>query len=68
MWFPIEGMNGKPVFLQLHPENPILYENYWMSFSCIPENEESSPKLLKDSLNSDEPEGVLETNARKRNE
>ncbi|GFW39848.1 hypothetical protein TNCV_2420131 [Trichonephila clavipes] len=61
---PIEGM--KPVFLPLSPENQILYENYWMSFSCTPENEASSPKVLKDSL--DESESVLETVARKRNE
>ncbi|GFX92051.1 hypothetical protein TNCV_5005151 [Trichonephila clavipes] len=61
---PMEGM--KPVFLPLPPENQILYENYSMSFSCTPENEASSPKGLKDSL--DEPESVLETFARKRNE
>ncbi|GFU74695.1 hypothetical protein TNCV_2430851 [Trichonephila clavipes] len=61
---PIEGM--KPVFLPLPPENQILYENYWMSFNYTPENEASSPKVLKDSL--DEPESVLETLARKRNE
>ncbi|GFW02668.1 hypothetical protein TNCV_2456821 [Trichonephila clavipes] len=61
---PIESMNGKPVFLQLPSEKRILFEYYWMSFNCTPENEES----VKDSLDSakEEPESVLET--RKRNE
>ncbi|GFV26941.1 hypothetical protein TNCV_3138361 [Trichonephila clavipes] len=61
---PIESMNGKPVFLQLPSEKRILFEHYWMSFNCTPENEES----VKDSIDSakEEPESVLET--RKRNE
>ncbi|GFS68906.1 hypothetical protein TNCV_4569561 [Trichonephila clavipes] len=64
----IESMNGKPVFLQLPYEKRISFEHYWnrMSFSCTPENEES----VKDSTDSakEEPESVLETYARKRNE
>ncbi|GFS69093.1 hypothetical protein TNCV_4570701 [Trichonephila clavipes] len=59
-------MNGKPVFLQLPSEKQILFEHYWMSFNCTPKNKES----LKDSIDSakNEPESVLETFARKRNE
>ncbi|GFT02017.1 hypothetical protein TNCV_2635981 [Trichonephila clavipes] len=61
---PIESMNGKPVFLQLPSEKRILFEHYWISFNCTPENEES----VKDSIDSAkaEPESILET--RKRNE
>ncbi|GFU91744.1 hypothetical protein TNCV_3994461 [Trichonephila clavipes] len=42
----IDSMNGKPVFLQLPSEKQILFENYWMSINCTPENEES----VKDSI------------------
>ncbi|GFS80776.1 hypothetical protein TNCV_86901 [Trichonephila clavipes] len=63
---PIDSMNGKPVFLQLPSKKQILFENYWMSINCTPENKES----LKDSIDSakEEPESVLESYARKRNE
>ncbi|GFY61718.1 hypothetical protein TNIN_226241 [Trichonephila inaurata madagascariensis] len=69
---PIEGMNGKHVFLQLPPKKRILYEHYWNGESllscCIPEDEES----VKDSIDvepaKEEPESILETYARKRNE
>ncbi|GFX37466.1 hypothetical protein TNCV_1906161 [Trichonephila clavipes] len=54
---PIESMNEKLVFLQLPSEKRILFEHYWMSFNCTPDNEES----VKDSIDSakKEPESVL---------
>ncbi|GFS76770.1 hypothetical protein TNCV_2263591 [Trichonephila clavipes] len=53
---PIESMNGKPVFCNCPLKKRMLFEHYWMSFKCTPENEES----VKDSIYSakEEPESV----------
>ncbi|GFY03446.1 hypothetical protein TNCV_3132041 [Trichonephila clavipes] len=58
----IEGMKGEPVFLQLPFKKRIFHKHYLnkMSFICIPEDEESSPKVLKCSTDeeSEEPKSI----------